>query len=41
MRQEELERQIKEQLSRIAIDKDFKNLALKYLAKVHDEEGRD
>ena len=41
IRQEELERQIKEELSKISIDEDFKNLALKYLGKVHDEEAKD
>lgn len=38
IREEELERQIKEKLSKISIDEDFKNLAIKYLRKVHDEE---
>ena len=38
IREEELERQIKEELSKISIDEDFKNLAVRYLKKVHDEE---
>lgn len=38
MREEELERQIKEELSKISIDEDFKNLAIRYLKKVHDKE---
>ncbi len=38
IRQEELETQIKEELSRISIDEDFKNLAVKYLKNVHNQE---
>ncbi len=41
LRQEELERQIQEELSKISIDEDFKNLALKYLREVHEEEVKD
>ena len=41
IRQEELERQIKEKLSKITIDEDFKNLALKYLRGVHGDEVKD
>ena len=41
IRGEELEKQIKEELSKITIDEDFKNLALKYLRKIHEEEVND
>ena len=38
---EELEGQIKKELSKIAIDEDFKNLALKYLRKIHHQETKN
>lgn len=41
IRREDLERQIKEGLSRISIDADFMNLALKYLDEACDEEIKD
>ncbi len=41
VRYEELEGQIKEELSKISIDEDFKNLALKYLRQAHKEEVKD
>jgi len=41
IKKEELERQIKEELSKIAIDENFKNLALRYLRKVHHQETKD
>jgi len=41
IKKEELERQIKEELSKIAIDENFKNLALKYLRRVHHQETKD
>jgi len=40
IRQGELERQIKEELSTMSIDEDFKNLAIRYLGKVREEDTR-
>jgi len=41
IRAEELEGQILNILSGITIDEDFKNLAIKYLHQVHEEEAKD
>ena len=41
IRQEELERQIKEEISKISIDESFKDLAIKYFREVHQEEAKD
>ena len=41
IRQEELERQIKEELSKISIDESFKNLAIKYFREVYQDEAKD
>jgi len=41
IKKEELERQIKRELSKIAIGENFKNLSLRYLRKVHHQETKD
>ncbi len=41
IRKEELERQIKEEISKISIDESFKDLAIKYFREVHQEEAKD
>ncbi len=41
IRSEDLERQIKEILSKLNIDNDFLNLALKYLSKIHEDKIKD
>jgi len=41
IRKEELERQIKEELSKISIEESFKDLAIKYFREVYQEEAQD
>lgn len=41
IRQEQLERQIKEKISEISIDESFKDLAIKYFREVYQEEAKD
>ncbi len=41
IRQEELERQIRDELSKISIDESFKDLAIKYFREVYQEEAQD
>ncbi len=41
IRKEELERQIKEEISKISIDESFKDLALKYMREVYQKERKD
>lgn len=41
IRQEQLERQIKEKISKISIDESFKDLAIKYFREVYQEEAKD
>ncbi len=41
IRQEELERQIKEEIAKISIDESFKDLAIKYSKEVYQEEAKD
>lgn len=41
IRQEELERQIGEEISKISIDESFKDLAIKYSREVYQQEGRE
>ena len=41
IRQEELERQIKEEIAKISIDESFKDLAIKYSKEVYQQEAKD